>query len=101
MKYTIKVFPTDPATTDLDASYTVEGIECDGFTIITDSGDGTWFCNENMSVTDIAQCIATDDTGIAAAHIAIGMANAYQAIKSQKEKKMLARLIDRLNDDHK
>ena len=94
-KYRIKVEALDPAE-ELRAEYRM-GIECDGFCIIGNCEDGHDTSIHQMSVSMLAGIIAADESLIAAACIARGMAEARQFEESIKRRDAMRKLAERLS----
>lgn len=67
-KYLIKVESMD-MTDKMDERYE-NGIECDGFVLIADNGEGYTTAIHKMSVDDISDCIKGDSKMMSAAILA-------------------------------
>lgn len=89
-KYRIRVEALDPAE-ELRAEYRM-GIECEGFCIIGDVETGVKTAMHEMSVADLAECLASDADLFTAACMARGMVEgeSYRQAKAH-EKALKAR----------
>ena len=93
-KYRIRIEALDPAE-ELRAEYRM-GIECDGFTIITDNGDKTGLTIHEMSRDDIATTIAHDEDLLYAAIVAKAIAEAKRMEREMKAGKVLEAFTARI-----
>ena len=91
-KYRIKIEPINGNNEELIAEWRM-GIECEGFTIIADKGDGVDTSIHQMSIADVAHAIAAGDDTIHAAYIAIGIDKAKEA-RDRRRMKTAALKID-------
>ena len=93
-KYRIRIEALDPAE-ELRAEYRM-GIECDGFTIIIDSGDQTGSAIHEMSREDIATAIAHDEDLLSAAIVAKAMAEANRMEREMKSSRVIDAFVARI-----
>ena len=93
-KYRIRIEALDPET-DLNEVYRI-GIECDGFCILTDNGDQSSVSIQEMSITDIADCIMGDAELRAAFAVAEGFEKARKIQEQAKSGKALKGFFESL-----
>lgn len=91
-KYRIKIEPINGNNEELIAEWRM-GIECEGFTIISDKGDDVDTSIHQMSIADVAHAIAAGDDTIQAAYIAVGIDKAKEA-RDRRRMKTAALKID-------
>ena len=96
-KYRIRIEAINPAEEELSASCRV-GIECDGFTIIGDCGDEAGTTIENMSINDIAECIATTPDLLEAAILAAAMDDAKKRADRLRHEEIMDRIVNRFRE---
>lgn len=97
-KYRIKIEAVHPEEMELSASYRV-GIECDGFTIIRECGDETGTTIENLSIYDIAECIATSPKLLQAAIIARALDEGRERADRLRREETMARIVNRFKEE--
>lgn len=98
-KYRIRIEALDPAE-ELRAEYRM-GIECDGFTIITDNGDRTGITIHEMSRDAIATTIAQDEDLLSAAIVAKAMAEANRMEREMKSSRVIDAFVARIGREDK
>lgn len=95
-KYRIRVEALDPAE-ELRAEYRM-GIECEGFLIVADKGDGHNTSIHKLSPVEMAGMIANDPDLINVACIALGMVEGNMYRQARKREKVLKILDERLGE---
>ena len=93
-KYRIKVEALDPAE-ELRAEYRI-GIECEGFLIVADKGDGHNTSIHKLSPVEMASMIANDPDLINVACIALGMVKGNKLAEEKKREVAVSSFAKRL-----
>lgn len=90
-KYIIRVESVE-RNDKFDERY-AEGVECDGFAILADSGTGNCVAIEHMNVDGISDIIAGNGDMLSAAILAKAKVDIGEAIKKSRMKDMLGSLL--------
>lgn len=97
-KYRIKVEALDPSE-ELRAEYRI-GMECDGFCIMMDRGDGEGNCViKDMSIVGIAALMASDEMTLPAAVLAKAMAEGKQLTRDLKARSLAEMIMGGLKGE--
>lgn len=97
-RYRIKVEALDPSAEELRAELRM-GIECEGFVIMADQGDGGCTSIEHMSITKAAELMAGNAEMIKTACVARAIAEGRTYARELSVKGLLRDMLGGRDDD--